>query len=217
MDTYEFTQRKKACRVQWVYKTKYSSDGTIEKYKARLIAKCYTQIYGLDYQEIFTPVAKMSTVQILLSVAVNLGWSLSQMDVKNAFLQCTLEEKVYMTLPHGYKDDSNKDLVCKLNKSIYGLKQSPRAWYGKLSHSLLLYNFVKSTTDSSMFIKHSGSTTTIVLVYVDDIIITGNNETEIENIKNYLRNKFVIKDLEKLNYFLGIEIAHLREKSLFLS
>jgi Reverse transcriptase (RNA-dependent DNA polymerase) len=122
-----------------------------------------------------------------------------------------------MTLPLGYENDSNKNLVCKLNKSIYGLKQSPREWYDKLNHSLLLHDFTKSSADSSMFVKHSDSTTTIVLVYVDDIIVIGNNEKEIKTIKNYLKNKFDIKDLGRLKYFLGIEIAHSKGKGLFLS
>jgi Reverse transcriptase (RNA-dependent DNA polymerase) len=158
----------------------------------------------------------MSTVRILLSIAVNLGWSLCQMDVKNAFLQGTLEEEVYMSLPPGYKNDTDDNLVCKLYKSIYELKQSPRAWYSKLSHFLLLHNFIKSSADSSIFIKHLNNKTTIVLVYVDDIIITGNDKEDIENIKNYLKNKFDIKDLGKLKYFLGIKITH-SCKGLFLS
>jgi Reverse transcriptase (RNA-dependent DNA polymerase) len=108
-----------------------------------LIAKDFTQTYSLDYQEIFISVAKMSTMRILLSVAINLGWNLFQMNVKNVFLQDTLEENVYMTLPPRYENNSNKDLVCKLNKSIYSLKQSPQAWYDKISLSLLLYNFTK--------------------------------------------------------------------------
>jgi Reverse transcriptase (RNA-dependent DNA polymerase) len=92
-----------------------------------------------------------------------------------------------MTLPLGYENNSNKDLVCKLNKFIYGLKQSPRAWYGKLSHSLLSHNFIKSSADSSMFVQHSGDIIIIVLVYVCDIIVTGNNEKEIKNMKDYIK------------------------------
>jgi Reverse transcriptase (RNA-dependent DNA polymerase) len=98
------------------------------------------------------------------------------MNVKNASLQSTLEEEIYMTLPSGYENNSNKDLMCKLNKSTYGLKQSPQAWYDKLNHSLLLYNFTKSLADSFMFVKYSNDIITIVLVYVDDIIATRNNE-----------------------------------------
>jgi Reverse transcriptase (RNA-dependent DNA polymerase) len=148
------------------------------------LVKGYTQTYGLDYQETFAPVVKMNTVRILLSVATNLGCSLSQMDVKNAFLQGILEEKIYMTLPPGHKEGSDPTKVCKLKKAIYGLKQSPRAWYGRLKFSLSKINFVKSSADSSMFVKHTKNFTTIILVYVDDIIITGNNNDDIK-MSNY--------------------------------
>jgi Reverse transcriptase (RNA-dependent DNA polymerase) len=127
-----------------------------------------------------------------------------------------LEEEVYMTLPPGHKNESNPSQVCKLKKAIYGLKQSPRAWYAKLSFSFLKIIFFKSTVDSSMFIKHLQNTTIIILVYVDDIIITGNNNEEIKRVKQYLKKEFDIKDLGKLSYFLGIEITH-SSKGLFLS
>jgi Reverse transcriptase (RNA-dependent DNA polymerase) len=174
---------KKHVGCKWVYKIKYNSNGTIKIYKARLVAKGFTQTYGVDYQETFAPVAKMSTVRILLSVATNLGWNLFQMNVNNAFLQGVLDEEVYMTLPPGYNTTLDSSQVCKLKKSIYGLKQSPRVWYAKLSSSLLKNNFVKSIADSSMFIKHKHDCTTIILVYVDDIIITGNNNEEINLVK----------------------------------
>ena len=178
-----------------MYKTKYNSDGTIERYKARLVAKRFTQTYGVDYNETFAPVAKMNTVRILFSIAVNNGWDLYQMDVKNAFLQGTLEEEVYMTLPPGHKLETNSNLACRLNKSIYGLKQSPRAWYGKLSSYLISCNFKISNADHSLFTKCDGINTTLILVYVNDIIITGNNLDQIQKIKKQLKEKFDIQDL----------------------
>ena len=178
---------KKPVGCKWVYKIKYNSDGTIERYKARLVAKGYTQTYGIDYQETFAPVAKMNTIRILLSVAINNGWNLYQMDVKNAFLQGTLEEEVYMTLPPGHRLENNTNLVCRLKKSIYGLKQSPRAWYGKLSHFLINYGFKVSHSDNSLFTKHKGNDTIVVLVYVDDIIVTGNNQNKIDEVKRVLK------------------------------
>ena len=138
------------------------------------------------------------------------------MDVKNAFLQGALEEKVYMTLPPGHQKENNSNLVCRLKKSIYGLKQSPRSWYGKLSKFLISCNFKISGGDSSLFTKQDQNGITIVLVYVDDLIITVSDQVEIENIKNNLKQKFDIKDLGNLKYFLGIEIAH-SSKGLFLS
>jgi Reverse transcriptase (RNA-dependent DNA polymerase) len=209
-------KNKKPVGCKWVYKIKCNSDGTIKRYNARLVAKGYTQTYGIDYHETFAPVVKMNTVRILLSIAINNSWELHQMDVKNAFLQGTLEEEVYMTLPPGHKRENMSNFVCRLNKSIYGLKQSPRAWYEKLSHFLLSCNFKTSWADTSLFTKHNEHGITVVLVYVDDIIITGNSQLEINSIKNSLKQKFDIKDLGKLKYFLGIEIAH-SSKGLFIS
>jgi Reverse transcriptase (RNA-dependent DNA polymerase) len=199
-----------------VYKIKYHSNGTVERYKARLVAKGYIQTYGIDYYETFAPVTKMNTVQILLSVAVNNDWNLHQMDVKNVFLQGTLEEKIYMTIPPEHKREGTSNLVCRLNKFIYGLKQSPRVWYEILSYFLTSCNFKVSSFDSSLFTRHNTNGTTVILVYVDDIIITDNNSREIDCIKNDLKQKFKIKDLGKLTYFLGIEITH-SQKKLFIS
>jgi Reverse transcriptase (RNA-dependent DNA polymerase)/Integrase core domain/gag-polypeptide of LTR copia-type/GAG-pre-integrase domain len=212
-DMVELPKGKKPVGCKWVYKIKYNSDGTVERYKARLVAKGFTQTYGIDYQETFAPVAKMNTFRILMSIATNHGWDLFQMDVKNAFLQGDLEEEVYMTPPPGYCETSK---VCKLRKAIYGLKQSPRAWYAKLSTFLIEHNFKKSTADCSVFIEKNDNSSTIILVYVDDIIITGNNNQRIKEVKEMLKGKFDIKDLGKLSYFLGIEIAH-STKGLFLS
>ena len=204
----DLPKNKKPVGCKWVYKIKYNSNGTIERYKARLVAKGYTQTYGIDYTETFAPVVKMNTIRIIFSLAVNNGWNLYQMDVKNAFLQGSLEEEVYMTLPPGHKSEKELGLACRLKKSIYGLKQSPRAWYGKLSTYLISCNFKVSHADHSLFVKTEGTTKTIVLVYVDDIIVTGNNHTKIKKVQLQLKNKFEIKDLGHLKYFLGIEVAH---------
>jgi Reverse transcriptase (RNA-dependent DNA polymerase) len=121
-DIVKLPNTKKIIGCKWVYKIKYNCDGLIERYKARLIAKGFIQTYGIDYQEIFVSVANMNTVKISLSIATNLGWTLFQMDVKNTFLQRTLDEEVYMTLPPGHKNVPNLSLACKLKKVIYGLK-----------------------------------------------------------------------------------------------
>ena len=135
---------KKVVGSRWVYKTKFHSDGTLERHKARLVARGFTQTFGVDYKETFAPVAKMNTIRVLLSVAINHAWPLYQMDVKNAFLNGELEEEVYMKLPPGHPQSSDSELVCKLHKSIYGLKQSSRAWYSKLSSVLEEVGFKRS-------------------------------------------------------------------------
>jgi hypothetical protein len=207
---------KKPVGSRWVYKTKFNSDGTVNRHKARLVAQGFTQTLGVDYKETFAPVAKMNTVRALLSVAVNCGWSMSQMDVKNAFLHGDLEEEVYMKLPPGHPQSSDSSVVCKLHKSIYGLKQSPRAWHAKLSSSLQELGFLRSASDSSLFVRHVSDETLVVLVYVDDLIIAGNSNHAISQLKSTLQSRFPIKDLGHLNYFLGIEMAG-SSKGLFLN
>ena len=207
---------KKAVGSRWIYKTKFNADGTIERHKARLVARGFTQTYGVDYKETFAPVAKMNTVRVLLSVAVNKNWSLHQMDVKNAFLHGELQEEVYMKLPPGHSQFHESDMVCRLHKAIYGLKQSPRAWYAKLSSVLEEVGFCRSNADSSLFVRNGSSGKLIVLIYVDDLIITGDSSEEIMNLKQSLQSKFSMKDLGALKYFLGIEMAA-SHKGLFLS
>ena len=201
---------------KWIYKIKFHSDGSIERHKARLVARGFTQTYVVDFKETFAPVAKMNTVRVLLSVDVNKGWPLYQMDVKNAFLHGDLENEVYMKLPPGHPQSSEPGMVCKLYKSIYGLKQSPRAWYAKLSSVLEGAGFQRSNADSSMFIRTGVAGKLVVLIYVDDLIITGDNVDEIANLKISLQQKFSIKDLGVLKYFLGIEMAS-SNKGLFLN
>ncbi|CAL9022379.1 unnamed protein product [Prunus brigantina] len=207
---------RKIVGSRWIYKIKFNSDGSIERHKARLVARGFTQTFGVDYKETFAPVAKMTTVRVLLSVAVNNGWPLYQMDVKNAFLHGDLEEEVYMKLPPGHPQGCDSNLVCKLHKSIYGLKQSPRSWYAKLSSVLEAIGFQRSNADSSLFVRTGLVGKLVVLIYVDDLIITGDNGEEIANLKHSLRQKFAMKDLGVLKYFLGIEMAT-SHKGLFLN
>ncbi|KFK44446.1 hypothetical protein AALP_AA1G257500 [Arabis alpina] len=132
---------KKAVSSKWVFTIKHLSNGDIERYKARLVARGFTQTYGEDFTDTFAPVAKLHTVRVVLSIATNLSWDLWQMDVKNAFLQGELEEEVYMTHPPGLEKTVSPGKVLRLKKAIYGLKQSPRAWYRKLSTTLMERGF----------------------------------------------------------------------------
>lgn len=126
---------------KWVFKVKENPDGTVDKYKARLVARGFTQQYGIDYLEMFSPVVKPATVRLVLSVAISKGWDLRQIDISNAFLHGVLSEDAYMQQPPGFQDPSRPHFVCKLNKAIYGLKQSPRAWYSRLSDRLFQLGF----------------------------------------------------------------------------
>ncbi|KAL5577658.1 hypothetical protein UlMin_019357 [Ulmus minor] len=213
----DLPKEKKLVGCKWVFTVKYKADGTLERYKARLVAKGYTQTYGIDYQETFAPVAKMNTVRVLLSLAANFNWPLQQFDVKNAFLQGDLEEEIYMRIPPGYGGALGANKACRLRKALYGLKQSPRAWYGRFAKVMLKSGYKQSQGDHTLFIKHSqDGKVTVLLVYVDDIIITGDNEIERERLKECLTKEFDIKELGRLKYFLGIEVAHSQE-GIFIS
>ncbi|GJZ05757.1 ribonuclease H-like domain-containing protein [Tanacetum coccineum] len=198
----ELPENRKPIGCKWIFKIKYKANGEVERYKARLLAKGNNQKEGIDYEETFYPVVKMVTVRCLISVQN--GWTLYQLDVNNAFLYGDLVEDVYMTLPPGYFS-KNETKVCKLVKSLYGLKQAPRKWNEKLTWALLEIGFIQSKCDYSLYVK-SDDIFIAVLVYVDDIVLTGNNFNEVEKLKDHLKSKFMIKDLGVLKYFLGIEI-----------
>ncbi|KAJ4812579.1 Retroelement pol polyprotein-like [Rhynchospora pubera] len=197
---------KKAIGCKWVYRIKYNSDGSIERYKARLVVLGNRQVEGIDFNETFAPVAKMTTVRTLLAVAVVKGWELHQMDVHNAFLHGDLKEEVYMHLPPGFAS-SLPGKVCRLQKSLYGLRQAPRMWFSKLTAALQTYGFIQSYADYSLFTFNKGDVFLAILVYVDDLVIAGNDSDAISKFKEYLHGTFHMKDLGALKYFLGLEIA----------
>ncbi|CAL2273919.1 unnamed protein product [Prunus armeniaca] len=196
---------KHAVGCRWVYKIKTKSDGSLERYKARLVAKGFTQEYGLDYEETFAPVAKMTSVRTLLAVASVHQWSLSQMDVKNAFLNGDLFEEVYMVPPPGVLHNPGE--VCRLRKALYGLKQAPRAWFEKFSAVIGSLGFQSSAHDPALFVRSTSVGRILLLLYVDDMILTGDDLDGITQLKLALHDRFEMKDLGPLRYFLGIEVA----------
>ncbi|TYK07784.1 Cysteine-rich RLK (receptor-like protein kinase) 8 [Cucumis melo var. makuwa] len=162
---------------------KYKADGTLDRHKARLVAKGFTQTYDIDYSETFSSVAKLKTVRVLLSVAVNKDWPLYQLDVKNAFLNGDLVEEVYMSPPLGFEAQFGQQ-VCKLQKSLYGLKQSPRAWFDRFTTFVKSQGYSQGHSDHTLFTKVSKiGKITILIVYVDDIVLTRDDQTEISQLK----------------------------------
>lgn len=202
--------------TKWIYKYKYAADGTVLRPKSRLVAKGYNQRKGIDYTETFSPVIKSSTIRLILDIAITRDWPIKQLDVNNAFLQGTLTEEVYISQPEGFIDANYPNHVCRLHKALYGLKQAPRAWYQELRNYLLSLGFVNSLADASLFILKHGSHMTYILVYVDDIIVTGSNSCYIQNTLDALASRFSIKDPEDLHYFLGLE-AHRTPQGLHLT
>ena len=159
----------------------------------------------------------MNTISVLLSLAANFSWDLHQYDVKNAFLHGDLEEEIYMQIPPGFEETLGVNKVCKLQKALYGLKQSPRAWFGRFAKVMLAAGYRQSQGDHTLFVKHSKTGgVTDLLVYVDDIIVTGNDENEQNLLKQCLTKEFEIKQLGRLKYFLGIEVAHSKQ-GIFIS
>lgn len=186
------------------------------KLRSRLVARGNQQEEGLDFLETFSPVVRTATIRIVLHVAVIKKWQIKQLDVQNAFLHGDLKETVYMVQPPGFEDKTRHDYVCKLKKAIYGLKQAPRAWFDKFSTFLLEFGFQCSFPDPSLFIYHQGTNVIYLLLYVDDMILTGNNEELLKTLLEKLNTVFRMKDMGPVHYFLGIQV-HQLEDGLFLN
>jgi hypothetical protein len=192
---------------KWVYKIKCKADGSVERFKVRLVAKGFDQLSGIDYIETFSPVIKPSTILVILVLSIHFDWEIRRLDVSNAFLQGSLAKEVYMELPQGFIDKHNYGLVFRLHKAIYGLKQTPRAWFTRLSCFLLDLGFIASLLDTYLFIYTHGQVHLYMLVYVDDIILTGTHPSLIATVIVKLQLEFPLKDLGPLHYFLGIQMT----------
>ena len=175
---------KSVVSCHWMYKIKTNYGRSIERYKTRLVAKGYSQQYGMDYEEAFAPDVKMITIHTLIVVASVRQWHISQLNVQNAFLNEHLQEEVYMMPPHSVSHDSG--YVCKLKKTLYGLKQAPRAWFEKFSVVISSLRFVSSSHDSALFILCTDTSRIILSLYVDDMIITGDDINSISVLKTEL-------------------------------
>ncbi|KAM0011112.1 putative RNA-directed DNA polymerase [Helianthus debilis subsp. tardiflorus] len=207
--TWELTELPKGSKsigVKWVYKTKLNEKGEVDKYKARLVVKGYTQRYGVDYGEVFAPVARWDTVRTLLALAAQRRWVVNQLDVKSAFLHGELEETVFVDQPQGFTKPGEEGKVYRLKKALYGLKQAPRTWFKRIEGYFKNEGFERSRYDTTLFIKRRLNKCVIVSLYVDDLIYTGNDASFCENFKQSMQREFEMTDLGKMRYFLGVEV-----------
>ncbi|KAK1603447.1 hypothetical protein QYE76_037309, partial [Lolium multiflorum] len=205
---------RKAVENKWIFKRKTDADGNITVYKARLVAKGFRQIQGVDYDETFSPVAKLKSVRILLAIAAFFDYEIWQMDVKTAFLNGDIEEELYMVQPKGFVDPKNADKVCKLQRSIYGLKQASRSWNRRFDKVIKNFGFIQCHGEACIYKKVSGSSVAFLILYVDDILLIGNDIELLSSVKGYLNNSFSMKDLGEASYILGIKIYRDRSRRL---
>jgi hypothetical protein len=174
-DVWEIVLRPKSKDVvssKWLFKIKHVADGSIEKYKARFVARGFSQKEGIDYEETFTPVARYTSIRTIIALAAKMKWKLHQMDVKTAFLNDVIKEEVYIEKPQGFEVEDRKSHVCRLKKALYGLKQAPRAWYGHIDNFLTSLGFTKSKADSNLYFKIMDNEPVILLLYVNDLFLT---------------------------------------------
>lgn len=211
-DLVDLPKDRKAVGSKWVFKVKHHSDGQVERYKCRLVAKGYSQIYGADYDETFSPVVRFGSIRTLLSFAVQNNLNVHQMDVVTAFLNGHLEEEIYMEQPEGYIKPGQEHLVCKLNKSIYGLKQSPRCWSKAFTEFMKSIGFTQSTSDQCVFVR-TGQELEILAVYVDDLILITESAESMTNLKDTLKKHYKMKDMGELSYILGISVVQDKAKN----
>ena len=186
-DLVKLPKDKKHVHCKWIFKRKEAmSPSEPARYKARLVAKSYSQISDIDFNDVFSPVVKHSSIRTLLSIVAMRDYELEQLDVKTAFLHGELEEDIYMDQPEGFVVPRKENLVCRLKKSLFGLKQSPRQWYKRFDSFMLSHGFKRSDYDSCVYLKTVNDSAIYLLLYVDDMLIVAKDKSEIAKIKAQL-------------------------------
>ncbi|PHU26689.1 putative polyol transporter 3 [Capsicum chinense] len=208
--------KNKPLGSKWIFKRKMKADGTIDKYKARLVVKGFKQKKGLDYFDTYSPVTRLTSILMLIALAAVYGLEIHQMDVKTAFLNGELEEEIYMEQPEGFVVPEKENKVCKLIKSLYGLKQTPKQWHAKFDQTMLANRIKIKECDKCVYIKDTPNHQVIVCLYVVDILIISRDISDINAIKRMLESKFNMKDLGVADVILGIGI-HRTPQRLALS
>ncbi|KAH9095669.1 hypothetical protein Ae201684P_015468 [Aphanomyces euteiches] len=223
-------QDRKTLKTTWVFRVKEKCDGSIERFKARLVVKGFLQVKGLDYDEVFAPVMRLESLRTLLAIGNALDLPIDQMDIDTAFLNGTLEEEIYLDLPEGLqmKDvikDANwvgaseltsspSQVSCLLIKALYGLKQAPREWHKVLTTFLGGVGFEKTNVESCIYVRRLKSQLAIAAIYVDDLVVVAENDNVMAEVKTAIKNRFASKDMGPINYILGIRVERDREKRI---
>jgi hypothetical protein len=207
--TWELVEALAGCRpigIKWVFKVKRDEHGAIVKYKARLVARGFVQREGVDFEEVFAPVARMESVRLLLALAAGNGWEVHHLDIKSAFLNNDLAKTVFVKQAPGFIVPGAEHKVLRLRKALYGLRQVPRAWNAKLDATLRSLGFTRCETEHAIYARRRGKFELIVGVYVDDLIVTETREVDIAGFKREMAKRFRMSDLGPLSYYLGIEV-----------
>ncbi len=203
---------RKSVGGKWTFRVKLDSKGEVSRFKARYVAKGYSQIPGRDFFETYAPTARLSTVRALFATAAQFDYELWQMDVKTAYLNAEIEEEVYLDQPEGYEERDGDDnrLYCRLKKTIYGLRQAGRNWNSMITEFMESVGFVKSLADQCLFIKRDGDSISYVTIWVDDIIVCGSNKRQVCEFKEAINSKFKITECKLLEWFLGMHVEQSR-------
>ena len=203
---------KNIVNCKWVYRTKYKLDGAVDKHKVRLVARGFTQVYGVDYLKTYSPVAKLASLQTILALAARLGWDIICFDFNVAYLNGELEEleEIYMEQAPGYAE-GGAGFVKRLKKALYGLKQAGCRWYDTFVQELADLGFYPSTADPRVFFAQIGNHILILPVHVDDCTLTGSSNKLITQYKTKLDDKFPLTDLGPIHWLLGIEVTRDRD------
>jgi hypothetical protein len=213
-DLVDLPSGRRSIGNKWVLKIKRKADGSIERYKARLVVKGYTQEEGIDYEDSFSPIVRITSVRLILAIVAHMDLELYQMDVKTAFLNGELNDEIYMDQPLGFETKGQERKVCKLKRFIYGLKQASRQWNIKFHQVILKDGFTMMEEDHCVYLKCSNNSFIILPLYVDDILIAGNSKEMINTTKMWLSSNFEMKDIGEASYVLGVKIIRDRAKRL---
>ncbi|GJU50927.1 putative ribonuclease H-like domain-containing protein [Tanacetum coccineum] len=203
----------RAIGTKWVYRNKKDERGIVIRNKARLVAQGHTQEEGIDYDEVFAPVARIEAIRMFLAYASYMGFMVYQMDVKSAFLYGQIEEEVYVCQPPGFEDPDHPDKVYKVVKALYGLHQAPRAWYDTLANYLLHNGFQRGKIDQTLFIKRKQGHILLVQIYVDDIIFGSTKKELCDEFEKLMKDKFQMSSMGELTFFLGLQYSYIDVKS----